>query len=177
MLQQKNIILDPIKAAKEGLEINKSFTFSNLSKLHHCIVDASYSFDLFAKFDYQNRKPLLDAKLLGQIRLICQRTLEPFEYVFNHDIKLGFITDDRFFKNFPSDYEPYVYQDNQINLIHLIEEEILLLIPLIPKKPLNDCQVEKNASYYGVLKTGDEKKQDKPNPFDALKELKFTKKD
>lgn len=176
MSQQKLLILDPVKSAKEALEIHKTFTFSHLSQLHHCIVDGSYDVDFVAKFRYENHKAVVDGRLSGRIMLVCQRTLEPFEYTFDEPVFLGFVTDDRFFKNFPENYEPYIYQDNQINLNELIEEEILLLIPMIPKKPLTDCQGEQNTSYYGVFETSDTEKQDKPNPFAALKELRLTKK-
>lgn len=176
MLQQKPFILDPIKAAKEGMVLNQTFSFSHLTSLHQCIVDGTYDFQLNLTFHFENNKPLLDGQLAGKVTLLCQRTLEPFEFSFDDRVKLGFITDDRFFKNFPDTYDPYIYKDNQINLIELLEEEILLSIPMIPKKPLNDCQPEQNTSYYGVFETSDTKKQDKPNPFSALKELKFTQK-
>ncbi|WP_151193094.1 YceD family protein [Cysteiniphilum sp. JM-1] len=177
MLQQKPFILDPIKAAKEGMVLNQTLSFSHLSSLHECIVDGTYDFQLNLKFHFENNKPLLDGQLAGKITLICQRSLEPFEFRFDDPVKLGFVTDDRFFKNFPATYDPYIYKDNQINLVELLEEEILLSIPMIPKKSLNDCQAEQNTSYYGVFETSDTEKQDKPNPFSALKELKFTKKD
>ncbi|WP_440682813.1 YceD family protein [Cysteiniphilum halobium] len=176
MLQQKPFILDPIKAAKEGMVLNQTFSFSHLASLHTCIVDGSYDFQLNFKFHFENNKPLLDGQLAGKVMLICQRTLEPFAFSFDDPIKLGFVTDDRFFKNFPDTYDPYIYKNNQINLIELLEEEILLSIPMIPKKPLNDCQAEQNTSYYGVFETSDSDKQDKTNPFSALKKLKFTKK-
>ena len=176
MLQQKPFILDPIKAAKEELTLDQTFTFSHLASLHECVVDGSYDFQLNLKFHFQNNKPTLDGQLAGKVTLICQKTLEPFEFSFDHPVKLGFVTDDRFFKNFPENYDPYIYKDNQINLIELLEEEILLSIPMIPKKTLNDCQAKQNTSYYGVFETSNAEKQDKPNPFSALKELKFTKK-
>jgi len=176
MSQQKPLILDPIKAAKEERKIHQTFTFSHLPQLHHCIMDGSYHFDFIAQFRYENHKALLDGRLSGTLMLVCQRTLEPYEYIFDAPLYLGFVTDDRFFKNFPENYEPYVYHDNQINLVELIEEEILLLIPMIPKKPLSDCQDQQNTSYCGVFETSDIEKPDKPNPFAALKALKPTKK-
>ncbi|WP_116962956.1 YceD family protein [Fastidiosibacter lacustris] len=176
MSQQKTNHLNPIKSAKENLVIDKTFVFSNLDTLHDCVIKGEYSFHFSGNFSCQHEKTLLDGKVTGNVELICQRTLEPFTFNIESDIKLGFVTDDRFFKNFPDDYEPYIYKDNQIDLTHLIEEEVLLCIPMIPKKERNDCQVEQNTPYCGVLETGDTEKQDKHNPFAALKELKFNKK-
>lgn len=176
MLQQKPCILDPIKAAKEELTLNQSFSFSHLTLLHECIVDGSYDFQLNLKFHYESNKPLLDGQLTFKIILICQRTLEPFEFGVNDHIKLGFVTNDQLFKNFPRMYDPYIYKGNQIDLIELLEEEILLSIPMIPKKPLNNCQIKQNDSYCSFFETIDTKNQSKPNPFSVLKKLKFIKK-
>lgn len=174
MLQQKTLILDPVKAAKEKLDINNTIIFSNLPQLHPCIVHGSYNFNLITNFRYENHNALLNGKLSGKIILICQRTLETFEYMIDNSLSLGFVTDDRFFKNFPENYEQYIYQNDQINLLELVEEEILLSIPMIPKKTINDCQAIQSKSYCSVFENHNTKSQETPNPFSALKKLKLT---
>ena len=175
MLQQKSYILDPIKAAKDGQELDKRFSLTQLSRLHECVVEKAYPFTLTGAFSFEHNKALLDAEIEGVVTLICQRTLEMFDHEIKVTVKLGFVEDDRFFKGFPEAYEAYIYQDQQIDLLEVIEQEIMLNIPMIPKTTLKDCQIDQNASYYGVPETDDSKAEGEKSPFSALKELKFKK--
>ncbi|WP_119342794.1 YceD family protein [Facilibium subflavum] len=175
MLSQKNKKVNLTTATKTKLTLDESMSLQNLSALNSCIVPGSYHFTLKGQFNTANNKPLLDAALKGQVVLICQRSLEAFDYPINVELKLGFVTDDRFFKDFPEGYEPYVYENEVVDIQALIEEEILLSIPMIPKKERKDCQTQQNTSYYGVLKTSAQKDTVEDNPFAVLKTLKFDK--
>lgn len=172
MLQQKSFILDPIKAAKEQLTFDKKFRLLNCTSLNQFIKNDDYDFNISGHFYYENHKPLLDGKLIGQLKLICQRTLKLFDFDCSHSIKLGFVTDDRFFTNFPQTHDPYVYENNQIDLIQIIKEEILLLLPMIPKNPLSsNCQIDQNKSYFTTTGV-----QEIEAPFAVLKNLTVSKK-
>ena len=48
-----------------------------------------------------------------------------------------------------------------------MEEELILVIPLIPRHEIEDCSATAD-SVWGELPA----ELDKPNPFDALKQLK-----
>jgi uncharacterized protein len=77
----------------------------------------------------------------------------------------------------PDDYEAVIMEEGLIKLYDVIEEEILLSIPIIPKGPLKDCQFSKNGAYYSASKNPEEQLNDieRPNPFAALKGLKDKK--
>ena len=54
-----------------------------------------------------------------------------------------------------------------MNLRELVEEELILMIPLIPRHELEDCKAPAD-SVWGELP----EELEKPNPFDVLKQLK-----
>ena len=58
-------------------------------------------------------------------------------------------------------------ENGEVNLRELVEDELLLAIPLIPRHELEDCQSDSD-SVWGELP----EELDKPNPFDVLKKLK-----
>ena len=134
MSQQNLLLLNPITAAKTALKIQQPFEFTNLSQLNSCIAPGNYTVELEAQFSLQQYKALLTGHLTGDITLLCQRTLDQFNYPVSSKIQLGFVTDDRLFKGFPDHYEAYTYQNEQINLQALVQQEILLAVPMIPKK-------------------------------------------
>ena len=68
----------------------------------------------------------------------------------------------------PSYYDAIELDENgEVNLRELVEDELLLAIPLIPRHQLEDCSAPAD-SVWGELP----EELEKPNPFDVLKQLK-----
>jgi uncharacterized protein len=101
--------------------------------------------------------------------LTCQRTLEVFGLPVHVDTKLGLITRETDEAALPGDYEPLLTTDGQVNLADIIEDELLLALPVVPLKP--GAEVAPQA-----WDEEDESQDDgQPNPFAALKKLKVAK--
>ena len=176
-MSQENVLINLNKAVKGAFAFERFFNFENLGELSPYIADTPCQFQISGQFESHQGKPLLSAALHGTLVLICQRTLKTFEFPIDTTIKLGFVSDDRFFKGFPDDCEPFICQNDQIDLREIITQELLLNLPMIPKSPQNDCQVSENASYYSVSETGGTDSLGKDRPFSVLKTLKFDSKD
>lgn len=171
MLQQQNFDLNLSEVTKKSLLINRVLKFSNLSFSNQYIIKGIYSFTINVQFNLKNNKLLLDGKLFGKIMLICQRTLKPFEFIIDNNIKLGFVHDDRLFKDFPEGYEPYILKGKKLNLTLLLEEEIMLAIPMFPRNLSHHCQSQRNTPYYKSLDVN-KVEQNKVNHFHTLQKLK-----
>jgi uncharacterized protein len=103
--------------------------------------------------------------------LTCQRTLEVFGLPVHVDAKLGLITREEEEAALPSNYEPLLTADGQISIADVIEDELILALPVVPLKPgVEDApaRVWRDA----------EESQEEPqrNPFAALKKMKVAKK-
>jgi uncharacterized protein len=71
-------------------------------------------------------------------------------------------------ENLPSYYDAIDLDENgEVNLLALVEDELILAIPLIPMHKPEDCHAPAD-SVWGELP----EELDKPNPFDVLKKLK-----
>jgi uncharacterized protein len=98
--------------------------------------------------------------------LICQRTLERFEYPVEIDAKLGFITDEADEAALPAGYEPLLLDADGLHPRHVIEDELILALPVFPVKPgTQEMQHE--------WKETGEAEAAKPNPFAVLKNVKL----
>jgi uncharacterized protein len=111
--------------------------------------------------------------------LECQRCLQPF--LDQLHIVSQFVMKDTIeeVENFPldNDEEDALLTSHQFQLLELIEDEILLNLPLIPKHPPEVCE-SKMIFVPGVIGGGEENISDEAentpkNPFASLKNLKF----
>lgn len=98
--------------------------------------------------------------------LTCQRTLEPFQHPLDVVQRLGLIKREADEAGLPEGYEPLLLSDDrQLQLRELIEDELILALPLVPAKA--DAELPEQYAQAAVLDD-----EPKPNPFAALSALK-----
>ena len=73
--------------------------------------------------------------------------------------------------DFPERYEAIeVNEFGEVNLHGLIEDELILAMPLVAKHDPKNCQVDRDAMSWGEIE--EESKDESDNPFAVLQELK-----
>jgi uncharacterized protein len=103
----------------------------------------------------------------------CQNCLEAVTLPVTASIQLGIITTLEQADRLPTGYEPLLIEDEKVVLKDLIEDELLLAIPLFPKHQHNCAKLED----YAVDLLAEEKpvEETKPeNPFAVLAKLKLS---
>lgn len=111
----------------------------------------------------------VDVRLEAPLVLTCQRTLEPFTLPVTVDTRLGLIRRESEESGLPPDCEPLlVPEDGRLNLADVMEDELLLALPLVPVNP--DSSLPNAAT----TSQDPEASGDGPaeNPFAVLRELK-----
>ena len=136
-------------------------------------------------------QPYLRLALHGSAWLECQRCLAPYEQRFDVEATYRLVATDEEAEAFPLDEDELdvIVGSRQFDLIELIEEELLLSLPLVPKhdacpqvheslvtgaagehaSELSDEESDSEDLTPGVAEEGD---AGKPNPFAALEALK-----
>lgn len=97
--------------------------------------------------------------------LTCQATLDRFEFPVHIDAHLGFVRDEAEDAGLPEGYEATLTDDGMVDPVALIEDELILAIPVVPRKP---DAVVKNP----VAAPEQDADDGRPNPFAALTALK-----
>jgi uncharacterized protein len=69
----------------------------------------------------------------------------------------------------PENYEPVMLEEDFISPVAIVEEELILNIPLIPMHNEADCPHAENSAYYGAKEVEAEPSL---KPFAGLAELK-----
>jgi uncharacterized protein len=101
--------------------------------------------------------------------LTCQRTLDVFGLPVHVDTKLGLIGNEADEAALPSHYEPLLTIDGQVNLAEVIEDELILALPVVPLKPGANEQAQAWDDVAEAQGTA------RPHPFAALKKMKVAK--
>ena len=125
------------KAAAARREFAGTMPIRRLDRLADMIADPGESeiaFELLFSHDDQ-RQVRVEVRVRGQVPLICQRSLKIFEHELDSHSVVGLITDEREADALPDDYEPLLVSEGRIKLATLIEEEMLLALPLVPVDP------------------------------------------
>jgi len=107
----------------------------------------------------------LALRVEADLPLVCQRTLETFAYGISIDQRLGMIAAEDEEAGLPEGYEPLLVPDGQLDLAAVIEDELILALPVVPLKPgapleWKDASDDESAD------------EERPNPFAALETLK-----
>ena len=111
----------------------------------------------------------LDVRVQAPLELICQRTLEPFILPVTVGARLGLIRSEREESALPPGSEPLlVAEDGKLSLADVIEDELLLALPLVPVNP--DSSLPDEVVGPGPEASVTEGRTD--NPFAVLRELK-----
>lgn len=110
----------------------------------------------------------LHVRASAALPLTCQRTLDVFELPVQIDSRLGLITREEDEAGLPAGYEPLLLTDSALRLADVVEDELILALPVVPVKPGTE---HVNQSWGEA----DEAAEVKPNPFSALKQMKISR--
>jgi uncharacterized protein len=110
--------------------------------------------------------PRLEGRIDGSVDLICQRCMKPYAWPVAIESVLRLVSSDREAAESLQDCDPYEVQDDSLPLRDMTEDEVLLALPLMPR-----CKTCENSAETASSEPPDEPRG--PNPFAALKKLKF----
>jgi len=163
------ITIDPYKSAQRRLECQGVFELSEMNRLLVACESCSGQTKVDVKFDVDELGlVVISGKGSASVMLACQRCTEAFESALDIDFTFSPVKDADAAAELPSYYDAIELDENgEVNLRELVEDELLLAIPLIPRHNLEDCRAPAD-SVWGELP----EELDKPNPFDVLKQLK-----
>jgi uncharacterized protein len=107
----------------------------------------------------------LALRVEAELPLTCQRTLEVYRQPVRLDQRLGLIENEDDEAALPPGYEPLLIVDGQLSLADVIEDELILALPVVPMKPGAPLEWRDAAD-------SDPAEEEPANPFAVLGKLK-----
>lgn len=157
--------LDFSRKSQEFHDIIPLLRFSRLGE-YLADTDGSLEITLNGRVD-KSGKPTLHLEVHGALKLTCQRCLDSFEYPLDVAADFVIVTSEDAIPSPDSDeYDDevdYLVAETHMPVIDLVEDEILLALPLAPK------HAEEACGSAGKVEL------EKPSPFAVLKGFKAGK--
>lgn len=168
--------IKPLKLAKKGTSLNGVVSLEKLPaiKLRSLEADGLVRVDL--DFDMRdNRYPSVTGLAQINLGMQCQRCLEPVVSELRAEISLDFVPDEEAAERLPEAYEPFILGDEEISLYELIEQELILRLPIVAYHDQCDAYDYRKASGFSepeqiAVEEGTDNLDE--NPFGVLAQLK-----
>jgi len=77
----------------------------------------------------------LDVRVHGTVPMTCQRTLKRFRQTIDSRSSLGLVASEDQISVLPENLEPKLVPEGKLKLVEIVEDELLLALPLVPRDP------------------------------------------
>jgi uncharacterized protein len=116
-------------------------------------------------------RAIVTGRVAAVLRLTCQRCLAEVEIPVNASIGLALIRRDEEADALPDHLDPWLVADDRVQPLEMIEDELLLAIPQIPRHPSGSCRARSDPGPdASIIGGADEPRQ----PFAILATLRKT---
>jgi len=167
--------IDPFRLADVGRLYDGNMSLRQMKRLEPLVEKTSTEeLMLSLVFDKDtNGVHFLSGTIAGTIHLQCQRCLNPMDFNINVDLSVAFLASEFDGEKLGGEYEPYIVTDTPIMLSDIIEDELLLALPAIPKHKDSQCseQLPLKALNKSDTELSEVEKDTEINPFSVLKDL------
>ena len=165
--------VEPYRLAEQNLHLDGLVKLADMQRLKtSCLSvggDENVAVNLHFGVDEQ-KLPYVKGHLQVNLGLQCQRCLDRFTYEIISDFALGIVKSMDEEKSLPEQYEPAMVREGQLALRELIEDELILNLPIIPRHEPDVCEVKLPHAEAGWNESESE------NPFRVLQSLKHKQK-
>lgn len=159
--------IDSIDFAKNGREISGEAPLAEMTRLLEMLENPQGALSYTVRGGISSfGVPLLDVSMAGQVQLCCQRCLNVMDYPISLEERL-LLRDQASLDALGDDEEEFdsILAEAHLDVLNILEEEILLSLPIAPRHESGDCMVAAKENRQGEAK----------HPFAALAGLKVVK--
>jgi len=169
ILQQKTLI-QPRKLANKNGDLHFSWKVEDFRRLYGLLYsnNGNIGVHLVGRYDDRQRC-LIEAHIIASVQLECQTSFEPIDYQIDTTIVYCTVIGEDQIADLENEYEALLLDNGQVDIKQVIEDELILALPIIANKASEDVKIKMS---YGELPLEDEGKK---NPFVVLKGLDLNK--
>jgi uncharacterized protein len=166
-------LIDPRKLANQGIVLEGQFHAKHLPRLALAVADIETPLSALVKFEVDEARAKVASGTLNiSVSAICQRCLDPVTVALSSDFSAQIIWSEDQLANVPSDREPWIVVDKMASLNELLEDEILLALPLVNYHENGMCTGDTLLSEDERGNKEEEAEVVADNPFNILQQLK-----
>lgn len=164
------LTLDPVRTAQKRLDYAGVYTRDQAQRVAESVVSVDSDVECAMSFAIDNQRLAVitgDARVT--VTLACQRCGQPFSHQVHTTYCFSPVKNDEQAEALPEAYEPIeVNEFGEIDLLAVVEDEIIISLPVVPVHDSEHCEVSEADMVFGKLPA----EAEKPNPFAVLANLK-----
>lgn len=164
------LTIDVARAAQKRLDYQGVYAPELVARLADTVVSVDSDVECTMSFAIDNQRlAVLQGTADVQVTLSCQRCNQSFPHAVHVSYCFSPVSSDEQAEALPEAYEPVDINDfGEIDLLAVIEDELILALPVVPVHDSEHCEVSDADMVFGKLPA----EAEKPNPFAVLASLK-----
>lgn len=128
--------INPWAAAQGRREFHGTWPLAKMPRLAEllCAPGESARFSLRLSMDMDQR-PTIALSVNAELPLICQASLQPYLHPVAREVELGVVESLAEVELLPEHLEPVLVENGRLAVVTLVEDELLLGLPQVPRNP------------------------------------------
>ncbi|WP_447592732.1 YceD family protein [Aquipseudomonas campi] len=161
--------VDPRKLADRGVTLEGEMSLASFERLCEPLADNVGVVHAELAFERGERKAVtIHSQLRAEVKMICQRCLELVVLPIQSECHYAVVKEGAETQSLPSGYDMLEVGEDPLDLLALVEEELLLALPIVPMHAPEDCQQPVGLDE----PEPSEDEVSRSNPFSVLAQLK-----
>jgi uncharacterized protein len=162
--------IDAWRAVTARRRYEGALPLSSLPRLAPMLADAAGEVRYAIAFDRDERgSAYVEVVAEAGLPLVCQRTLERFVLPVRVEQRLGLLRREEDEAGLPPGWEPLLVADDAVEPRAVLEDELILAVPLIPTRP---GEVPPDGLVWSTGAEPEADQEARPSPFAALGPLR-----
>lgn len=163
--------IDPLSLAKVGRELQGSLRLDSLARLRPLLYEDGGEVEVRLSFGMDEAgQAIMRGRLRAALVLECQRCVGRMDFDIDTETTWGLVHSEAQADRLPEHYEALFIEAEPLYLADIIEDELLLQLPLVAKHEHDCIDSELLETYEDEQQETDEPRQE--NPFAVLSGLK-----
>ena len=162
--------VDPVAMVRAGREFSGRVALARMPRLLERVrAEHAEEFDVELRFGTSEAgTDYVSGHIRGNLELTCERCLEAMFHEVDIGFQLALVESEALAERIPEEFEPLVYGEEQVALKDLVEDEILLSLPMFARHEAEKCP----GPPLGQAGEQEAEEPGKRQPFAVLKDLK-----
>lgn len=165
--------LDLLRAARQGAMFNGTIDVRCMSRLRDYLSTDQGRVDVQVELGTDTVGiPYLSGHATASLTVQCQRCLGDMPLTLDTRFLLALVTSERDTERVPDEYEPLVVTENPAALQDIVEDELILAMPIVNQHLPDQCEATSLIKRLHEER-GQVQDSQKENPFAVLQKLKI----
>ncbi|MBI3772819.1 MAG: DUF177 domain-containing protein [Gammaproteobacteria bacterium] len=160
----------PFKLARQSQQLRGQMAMVAMARLAGLLAVApeeKLEFELNFGVDEQGTS-FVHGNVKAVVSMTCQRCGDPVAVTVESPVAIAFVTSEEEANRLPEGLEPYLVVEDRVILADLLEDELILALPIVATHPEQTC----NPWFQRDQTPAEAVEEKRPSPFSVLEQLK-----